>query len=52
MGYILVSHSKGRHGDREILQIMEVFGFLINFSGVEAAIDRSSAPASPLPEPD
>lgn len=52
MGYILVSHSKGRHGDREILQIMEVFGFLIKFSGVEAAIDRSGAPASPLPEPD
>lgn len=32
---LIISHEKGRHGEREVLQIMELFGFLIKYSDVE-----------------
>lgn len=33
--YLILSHTKGRHGEREVLQIMELFGFLIKYSDSE-----------------
>ena len=33
--YLIISHSKGKHGEREVLQIMELFGFLIKCSDSE-----------------
>lgn len=33
--YLMISHEKGKHGEREVLQIMELFGFLIKYSDSE-----------------
>lgn len=38
MSYILISHAKGKYGEREILQTMEIFGFLIKYADTEALI--------------
>lgn len=33
--YLIISHDKGKHGESEVLQIMELFGFLIKYSDSE-----------------
>lgn len=38
MEYILISRAKGKYGEREILQTMEIFGFLIKYANTEALI--------------
>lgn len=38
MDYILIGRAKGKYGEREILQTMEIFGFLIKFADTEALI--------------
>ncbi len=42
--YLVISHSKGKHGERETLQIMELFGLLIKYSDAEGSY--------PVPLPD
>ena len=45
--YLVISHARGRRGEREVLQTMELFGFLIKYSESETYYPVPPAPDWP-----
>lgn len=48
--YLVTSRSKSNHGEREVLQIMELFGMLIKYSDAEEKYPIPVAPEKPTRE--